>query len=171
MTKLGGRCRGFTLLELVVVLALLAMAAALVIPRLPAMQESKLHDSARRLAAQMRYLDERAVSGKSGYRLRINLDEQKIDVAKKSATGEEILPEDPYLQRSTIAEGVVIKDVRTERLGLINNGTVRINYGPGGLSELILIHLALPGGPEVTIQALPVRGMVRIADGYLEDIQ
>lgn len=161
---------GFTLLELVVVLALLALAATLVVPRLPAMQESRLRASARQLSAQLRYLDERAVAGKVPYRLRLNLDEQKIDVVQKTATGDEAPPDDPYLQRSPLQEGVIIRDLRTERLGTISSGTVRISYGPGGLSESFLIHLAIPGGSEMTVQALPVSGIVKIADGYLEEI-
>jgi general secretion pathway protein H len=161
---------GFTLLELVVVLALLALAATLVVPRLPAMQESRLRASVRQLSAQLRYLDERAVAGKVPYRLRLNLDEQKIDVVQKTATGDEAPPDDPYLQRSPLQEGVIIRDLRTERLGTISSGTVRISYGPGGLSESFLIHLAIPGGSEITVQALPVSGIVKIADGYLEEI-
>ncbi len=162
---------GFTLLELVVVLALLALAAALVVPRLPSMQESRLRASARQLSAQLRYLDERAVAGKIPYRLRVNLDEQKIDVVRKNAIGEEVLPEDPFLLRSPLQEGIIVRDLRTERLGTISSGTVSISYGPGGLSESLLIHLAIPGGSNITVQALPVSGIVRIAEGYLEEIR
>lgn len=162
---------GFTLLELVVVLVLLSLAAAVVVPRLPAMQESRLRASARQLATQLRYLDERAVTGKIPYILRINLDEQKIDVVSKTATGDDAPPDDPFLQRSPLQEGIIIRDLHTERLGTVSEGTVRIAYGPGGLSELLLIHLAIPGGSNVTVQALPVSGIVRIAEGYLEEIR
>ena len=162
---------GFTLLELVVVLFLLSLAAALVAPRLPSMQESRLRTSARQFAVQLRYLDERAVTGKIPYILRINLDEQKVDVVRKTATGEEVPPDDPYLLRSPLQEGVIVRDLYTERMGTITEGMVRIAYGPGGLSELLVIHLSIPGGSNLTVQALPVSGIVKIAEGYLEEIR
>ncbi len=55
---------GFTLLELIVVLLLVSLIAALIFPRLPSSQASDLRNSARQLAVLMRYLEERAVATK-----------------------------------------------------------------------------------------------------------
>lgn len=169
MSRPGRSAGGFTLFELVVVLAILSLVVVLIIPRLPPLGEAALRASTRQVAAQLRYLDERATAGKVSHRLHINLDDQKIDVVRRDVTGEELPSEDPYLRRPVLLDGVLITDVRTERLGTVTSGTVRIAYGPGGLAESLLIHLQLPGGPATTIQALPVSGIVRIAEGYLEE--
>jgi general secretion pathway protein H len=161
---------GFTLLELVVVLVILSAVVALVVPRLPSMREAGLRTSARQTAALLRYLDERAVATKQLYRLRINLDEQRIDVVVRSATGDDLPADDPYLQRNPLASGTLISDLTTERLGRVTSGQVLVSYGPGGLTEPLLLHFALPGGASYTVQALPVSSMVRVFDGYREDL-
>lgn len=163
---------GFTLLELVVVLIILSVVIAVVLPRLPLLQESNLRASARQTAALLRYLDERSVATKQSYRLRINLDEQRIDVLKRIITGEDIPVDDPFLQRQTLAGGVVISDLITERQGRITNGQVVIPYGPGGLVEPLLLHLSLANGSSsYTLQALPVSSTVRVFAGYQDTLQ
>jgi general secretion pathway protein H len=162
---------GFTLLEIVVVLVILSAAVALVVPRLPSMQEAGLRTSARQTAALLRYLDERAVASKQLYRLRINLDEQRIDVVLRSPAGSDLPADDPYLQRNPLVAGTQISDLTTERLGRVTSGQVLVSYGPGGLTEPLLLHLSLPGGASYTVQALPVSATVRVFEGYQEDMR
>lgn len=162
---------GFTLMELVVVLVILSAVVALVVPRLPSMQEAGLRSSARQLAALLRYLDERAVATKQPYRLRVNLDEQRIDVVVRSASGDELPADDPYLQRNPLVAGTQISDLTTERLGRVTSGQVLVSYGPGGLTEPLLLHLSLPAGASYTVQALPVSSTVRVFDGYREGLR
>lgn len=166
-----GSRAGFTLLEIVVVLVILSAVVGLVVPRLPSMREAGLRTSARQTAALLRYLDERAVATKQPYRLRIDLDEQRIDVVVRSASGDELPADDPYLQRNPLAKGTLISDLTTERLGRVTSGQVAIIYGPAGLTEPLLLHLSLPGGANYTVQALPVSSTVRVFDGYREGLR
>ncbi len=161
---------GFTLLELVVVLVIVSVVVALVLPRLPAMQEANLRTSARQTAALLRYLDERSVATKKNYRLRIDLDDQRLTVLRRSASGDDLTPADPYLQRNPIHEGIVISDLTTPTLGKLTSGQATISYGPGGLTEPLLLHLGLPGGNSYTLQALPVSATVRVVAGYREKL-
>lgn len=164
-------CRaGFTLLEIVVVLVILSAVVGLVVPRLPSMREAGLRASARQTAALLRYLDERAVATKQSYRLRIDLDQQRIDVALRSASGADLPVDDPYLQRNPLAEGTQVSDLTTERLGRVTSGQVLVSYGPGGLTEPLLLHLSLPGGKAYTVQALPISSTVRVFEGYREGL-
>jgi hypothetical protein len=119
----------------------------------------------------LRYIDERAVAGRVRYRLQIDLNEQRITVLQVSALGDEQPPDDPFLQRNPLVGDVRIADLTTERLGLITSGTVKIPYGPGGLSEPVLLHLGNPESRQYTIQALPVNASVKVAQGYLEVIR
>jgi len=162
---------GFTLLELVVVMVVLSLALAMVLPRLPFMQEANLRSSARQVAALLRYLDERAVATKSSYRLLIDLDQNHIKVLKRSVTGEDLPVNDPYLQRSPVSKGIIISDLSTERQGRIISGQVLVPYGPAGLVEPLLIHLELPAGSSYTVQALPVSSTVRVFAGYQDTLQ
>ena len=163
---------GFTLLELIVVLLLVSLIAALIFPRLPSSQASDLRNSARQLAVLMRYLEERAVATKKTYYLHINLDDDRLTVSRKGAVGNENgQDDDPFLKRQPLMKGIRVSDITTDQLGKISTGEALISYGPGGRSAPLLLHLAAPDGSYFTIQALPVSGSVKVASGYQETIQ
>lgn len=163
------RCsRGFTLIELVVVLVLVSMAAALIVPRLPATESMNLGSSARSLAATLRYLGERSVASKNSYRLHINISENSVKVTRRLASGDEIPPEDTLLIRSPLASGVVVTDFQSPRLGKVTEGDVMVDFGAAGLYELMTIHLSSAKGESYTITAYPRGGKVKILPGYQE---
>ena len=118
--------KGFTLIELIVVLLILSMTAALVVPRLPATDSMELKSSARSLASMLRYLGERSVGSKNIYRLHLNISENSLRVTRKLANGDEIPPDDPLLSRKVLAAGIVIADLQTPRLGKVTEGEVLI---------------------------------------------
>lgn len=163
---------GFTLLELIVVLLLVSLIAALIFPRLPSSQASDLRNSARQLAVLMRYLEERAVATKKTYYLHINLDDDRLTVSRKGAADNENgQDDDPFLKRQPLMKGIRVSDITTDQLGTINTGEALISYGPGGRSAPLLLHLAAPDNSYFTIQALPVSGSIKVASGYQETIQ
>ncbi len=167
----GISSKGFTLLELVVVLVILATVTALVFPRISALQDGDTRATARNMASMMRYLDERSASGRNRYLLLFDLDEQRVTVFQIDASGKEIMPDDPYMQRNPLIGKVRILDLVTDRLGTIKNGVVKIRYGVAGLAEPVLLHLEGSNGKQYTVQALPVSGSVKIAEGNLEIIK
>lgn len=162
---------GFTLLELVVVLVILAGVTALVAPRLAFVQDMAIRSSSRRVVTLLRYLDERSVATKHYYRLKINLTDKHISVVQLSAIGEEQQPDDPFLQRDPLSDGVGIADVTTNRLGKTVDGSISIPYGPGGLGEPLLLHLGDADHKQYTILALPVSATVRLTEGYQESLK
>ena len=126
--------KGFTLLELLVVVVLLSIVAALIVPRLPATDSMALKSSARSTAALIRYLGERSSGSKNIYRLRINISEGTIKVSRKLASGEELPPDDPLLTRKVLESGVTITDFQSPRLGKVTEGEVLIDFGAAGLT-------------------------------------
>jgi len=159
---------GFTLLELLVVIAILSLTAALVFPLLPSTEAGALKSSARGVAAMLRYLGEEAVTTKTTYRLHLEPGGTGLKVMKRLAGGDEVPPGDTFLARPVLASGVTIVDVETGRLGKVTEGEVRIDVGPGGLADLLSIHLQGKGGENYTVTAYPASGKVKVANGYQE---
>lgn len=169
------RAGGFTLLELVVVIAILALAAALVLPRLPSTGATELKTSARRLAGAIRYLNDQAIATKTPYRMRIVPADGTIEIQRvAAATAEKEKPGatpklEPFLQERLLAEGITVTDVVTGRLGKRAEGVIVLDFGPGGLSDYVAIHLK--GGSDLpyTVRAYPSTGRVRVDEGYREE--
>jgi general secretion pathway protein H len=158
---------GFTLIEMMVVIVIIAMCAALVIPRLPSTEGTRLKNSARNLASGIRFLNDQAVITKGVFRLKLNLTESSTTIAKLSAGGEELPPDDQFMSRKLVEEGITIEDVTLPRLGKVSEGEVSIPFGPGGSPDCITIHLK--GGEErYTIISYPSGGKVRVLTGYQE---
>lgn len=157
---------GFTLIELLVVIVLLSVTAALVAPRLPATESMALKSSARSTASLLRYLGERSIGSKNIYRLHINIPESTLRVTRKLASGDEIPPEDPLLTRTVLASGIVITDLQSPRLGKVTEGEVLIDFGAGGLSEFLTLHLTSARGESFTVAGYPQGGKVKILSGY-----
>jgi general secretion pathway protein H len=151
-----------------VVVALLALTAALVLPRLPASESSNLRSSARSLAATLRYLEEQAVTAKTVYRLHLNLTDQSISVMKRQPSGDEVPPDDPFFSHKLLTGGISLTDVQTERLGTVRNGEVLIDFGSRGLAEFLTVHLQNAAGESFTVTGFPGSGKVQLMDGYKE---
>ncbi len=166
LTFPGPAAVGFTLVELVVVIVILSITALLVYPKLTATGESGLRSSARSLSAAIRYVEDRAVSAKSSYRMKINLGDSNIQILKVMADGDEQPADDVIPGRPLIAEGISISDVILPRLGKVTEGEARIDFGPLGLGSMATIHLCSRNGRYYTVQAYPRSGRVRVFDNY-----
>ena len=170
LRQVAGR-RGFTLLELLVVILLLGVVTALVAPRIVTTNGAALQTSARSTAALLRYLGERANGSKDVYRLHFDLAGNGIRVARRLPGGEETAPEDPMLRRRVLEDGVRISDVQTPRLGKVTEGKLLVDVGPAGLGELLVIHLAAGRDESCTVIAYPNNGKVKILAGYQDGEQ
>jgi general secretion pathway protein H len=174
MSRTVRRGGGFTLLELMAVIAILSLVAVLVFPRLPSMGATELKTSARKLAGAIRYLNDQSVATKTPYLMRIVLADSSIEIrtadTKKTKDSKEegTTKLDPFLQERFLAEGVTIMDVVTGRLGTQKEGEVSLNFGPGGLRDFVIIHLKGRDENQWTVMAYPSTGRVRVDEGYLE---
>lgn len=158
---------GFTLIEIMVVLVILAMTAALVLPRLPDTEAGKVKSSARNLASGIRFLNDRAIMTKGVYRLRLSLSDGSATISQISPTGLETAPDDQFMNRSMIEEGVAIEDVTDPQLGTVTEGQVLLHFGPGGNRDPFIIHLK-GGTQQYTVIVYPSGGKVQVLEGYQE---
>ncbi len=159
---------GFTLMELAVVIAVIALVAALVFPLLPSTEATELRSSARILAARIRYLQDQAISSKTSYRLHLALTDATVSVMKLAADGSETPTTDNLLNRQPLAEGITMADIVTSGAGKVSEGETVINFGPAGLGEFLVIHLKSQGGRFFTVMAYPASGIVKVFEGYQE---
>lgn len=160
--------RGFTLIEIAVVLAIIGMVMLLVIPRLPKSEQENLKISARTMAATMRYVQERAAATRTNYSMILNPGTESTMIQERSGDGGLKTPTDPLLQKLMVKEGIQVTDVMIPRLGVMTDGQVQLDIGMGGLRDFAVIHLKAPGGTFWTVMAFPAGGKVKAYDGYLE---
>jgi len=161
--------RGFTLIEIAVVLAIIGMVMMLVIPRLPSPDSENLKISARTLASTMRYMQDRAATGRTTYYLRLEPGTDSVQVLEAAADGSEKKPDDPLLRKRPVKEGIIVADVIIPRLGKINDGQVRLEVAAGGLRDFVAIHLRSADSRFWTVMAFPASGKVKVYDGYREE--
>jgi len=161
--------RGFTLIEIAVVLAIIGMVLMLVMPRLPSSDHENLKVSARTLASTLRYMQDRAATGRTIYYLRMEPGTDRVKVLEAAEDGSEKEPLDPLLRKSPVKEGIVVADVVIPRLGKVNDGMLRLDIGNGGLRDFVVIHLRSPDDKFWTIMAFPSSGKVKVFDGYQEE--
>lgn len=149
------------------VLAILAFAAALVIPRLPAPEGTRLKNSARNLATAIRFLNDQAILTKGMYRLKFDLAESSISIVKLSPSGVELPPDDQLMNNKLLEEGVSIEDVTDPGLGRVTEGEVLVPFGPRGNHDCLTVHLK-GGEEEYTVIAYPGGSKVQVLEGYRE---
>lgn len=161
--------RGFTLIEIAVVLAIIGMVLLLVLPRLPSSDGENLKISARTLAATLRYIQDRAATGRTTYYLRMEPGTDSVRVLEAAADGGEKEPDDPLLRKRSVKEGIIVADVTIPRLGKISDGQVRLDVAAGGLRDFVIIHLRSADNIFWTIMAFPASGKVKVVEGYQEE--
>lgn len=161
--------RGFTLIEIAVVLAIIGMVLVLVLPRLPSSAQEDLKVSARTLASTLRYVQDRAATGRTVYYLHMEPGTDVVKVLEAAADGSEKEPLDPLLLKRTVRKGIIVADVIIPRLGKVVDGTIRLDVGNGGLRDFVIIHLRSPEDKFWTVMAFPASGKVKIFDGYREE--
>jgi general secretion pathway protein H len=164
------RCRrGFTLIEIAVVMVIISMVMVLVLPRLPSSDQENLKISARTLAATLRYIQERAATSQTGYHLMLSPGTDVIKIYETGTDGSVKDPADPLLQKAAVKEGIIVADVRIPRLGKINDGQLRVDVGVAGVRDFITIHLRSAEGQFWTVMAFPSGGKVKAFEGYHEE--
>jgi len=159
------RSEGFTLLELVVVVSVIALFIGLAVPRLPDIAGSRINKTARKVSAMLQLTRSRAVSLRRYYRLEMDMDASGISVTYFGPEGTYIPDEEV---RQIELRGGYLVDIVTSSEGKVLNGVGYIRISPRGFIEPAIVHIRDEQERFVTVAPSPVSGRVRIQEGYTD---
>jgi general secretion pathway protein H len=157
---------GFTLMELMVIIVILSVVALLVFPKMSNNGNADLRSSARSVAASLRYLEDKAVTTKTTYRMSIDMDDSSIHVTRILPDGVEQPDDDVFFSGKLLADDITVSDVITSRLGKVSVGDVQLAFTPMGLRELATIHLRSKNDRFYTVRAYPRNNRVKVFENY-----
>jgi prepilin-type N-terminal cleavage/methylation domain-containing protein len=163
------RSTGFTLIELALVLVIIAIILSFVAPRLMELGQAKREAEARRLATLLGYLhDEASLRGRT-FRLRLDLEQSRYDVAAAppaTAEGdEESYAEEwaPLARSAILPSGVELESVETATT-YASSGVVDLFFHPESDSPGARITLIDGSGGSSRLFLDGVTGRVDIDD-------
>lgn len=161
--------KGFTLIELVVVIFLVGIFLLVAVPKFKDITEVNIKSASRRLTGTIRYLYSEAVFKKRVYKLAFDIDtnEYWVEVIEGN---EFVTSVDTFLQRKRLPVGVFFKDIKTQRsLGKTEKGSGEfILFMPTGFVEPAVIHLATEDGQAYTLATKPYTGGTIVFDEYID---
>lgn len=158
---------GFTLIELMIVLFLIALFSSLVIPRLPSIDAGGPERGARRIAGITKYLyNEAALSGKE-HRLLFDIDHNSLRPSTLNGS-REVIAVKGLADETKLPSGVKLLDVVIAGKEKVSSGETTLAISPSGWLPQTIIHLQSPDRQILTIRLLSYTGGAEIYEGYRE---
>ncbi len=165
----NSQSRGFTLIELMVVLLIMGIMLTIVIPRLGEIGEANLKRSARHLTGVIRYLRDESQAKKAVYRLRFDIQGNRYWAEVMTFTTDKTV-EFKKLQTEIGTEGglagqTTFRDVQAAS----HPDDPFIQFTPDGWVENAMIHLKDGSDRDFTLMVNPLTGGTELRDGYIEE--
>lgn len=159
--------RGFTLIELALVVFLIALFSAMVIPRLPGLDAGGPERGARRIAGTTKFLyNEAALTGRE-HRLIFDLDHGRLRARELSAAGE-VRPVKGLPEETKLPSGVKLLDVAVSGRQKVSSGEMTMPIAPSGWLPQTVIHLQSGEREVLTVRLLSYTGSAEVFEGYRE---
>lgn len=162
-SKTGKSNKGFTLVELAVVLVLAGIFSLMVVPRISLTEKGDLEASAKTIAALSRHLYNEAAL--TGHRHQLSLEPSAGAFSGKRLldTGE-IVPLEGLGRRRTLKGKVEFLGIEIPGRDTAAVSDLRINYEPMGWVEDAVIHLGVPEGRRLTLRLQPLTGLIEYSE-------
>jgi len=119
---------GFTLLELVLVIFILSIAAAIVYPSIAVFHTAKINSDAKRIASIIRYLNDTAITTKETSSLKIDLKKGMLIYSSAEGKKEEAFD--------------TVRSAALQSKGMLSEGEIILFFYPSGAAESMELHLS-----------------------------
>lgn len=168
LTSIAGRLnnqRGFTLIEMTLVVLLLGLLANLTLPLLSSMEVDRLNATARRISGTVKYLYNEAIMTGLEQRLVFDLADNSFITAQLDPDGELRENSGPG-RRYQFPESVRIESIFQPQRGERREGQITTAMLPGGWLEETIIHLRNDKDRQMTLRLVPLTGTTELFEGY-----
>ncbi len=163
--------KGFTLLELSLVLFIIGLLVTVLVPRLGGLEQARLETSAKRLAALVRYLHGEAAFRGQTYRIQYDLDQHRYGVqvlTPSQATKTFVAEESPLSQPVQLPTNITFADIRVPSIGRVSAGQVFTHFYPQGYTDPTVVHLRDQQSRTMTVIIPPITGEAAVYEGYVD---
>lgn len=162
--------RGFTLIELTMVLLVLAIIMALIMPRLGGLMErQQMRRTVNVIRGTVRYLQARAALTKNIYRLTFDFERQLLSVCPLERQSDACKPEAGLEVREfALPASIRLLDVISADGQKMTEGVATTHFHPTGIAEPSVIHLIGDDQQTVTLAIAPLAGGLKVFAGYVD---
>jgi type II secretion system protein H len=160
--------KGFTLIELVIVIVVMGLILTFAIPKLGELGEANLKRSARHLTGTIRFLRDEAQATKTAYRLRFDVQGGHYwpEVLTQSGKIVEFKRfQSVMLSEDSLSGQTTLKDVQVAS----HPDDPYILFTPDGWVERAAIHLRDGDSKDFTLWVDSLTGKTELDEGYLEE--
>jgi general secretion pathway protein H len=163
MSTAGSCERGFTLVELIVVMVLISLTAAFAMPNIrSALFADELRSAARRFVGLAATSAQEARQRRTAVQLRFDEDEHRFLAAPARTDG--LISEKQYGQ-VRLAASVEVTEIETAQS---EAGTDQIIlFDQRGYTDRTAVHFRQDNGDELTVLLSPFLGLARIREGHV----
>jgi type II secretion system protein H len=160
---------GFTLIEMMIVIAVLGVMLSLIIPRLGELGDANLKRSARHLTGMIRFLRDESQARKAVYRLRFDIQANRYWAEVMNVTSDNTV--EFRRMQSVIGTGGSLSGQTTFRdvQAASHPDDPYIQFTPDGWVENAVIHLRNGDNKDFTLLVNPLMGSTELREGYIEE--
>jgi general secretion pathway protein H len=158
--------RGFTLIELIMVLILLSLMFGLTVPKFrQTLLSDSLDATSLRIIGLVEDLREKAISDQVSYILNFDIRRKRVWAHAATATEEE--QENARDRAYRLPADVIIEDIWSWS-GSKNYDEARLYFSKKGYIEQSMIHLQSEDGRQISLELTPFLGSIKIHEGYVD---
>ncbi len=163
----GRKNKGFTLVELVVVVCLIALMIGLTMPKIRnTLEGDPLKRTALRLVGLSKNLRDEAMRELKTYELHLDMLNQQYWIGFEAMTEEELALAQKSAEK--LPGSVRILDVWYDKTGKVSDGDAVVLFFKKGYVQPSAIHLGDDDGKRLTVVLSPFGGKVKVLDKYVD---